>query len=87
MGLPAGAITVIRNGGSLPPVPGAVTPEPGLVVSVGRLERYKGHHRAIEALPYLLKTAPGGPGRDPRLRPLRGRAPRAGRASSAWPTG
>ncbi len=58
MGLPEGAITVIRNGGSLPPVEKAVTREPGLVVSVGRLERYKGHHRLIEALPYLLKTRP-----------------------------
>lgn len=58
LGLPAGAITVIRNGGSLPPVRGEVTPEPGLVVSVGRLERYKGHHRAIEALPYLVKVRP-----------------------------
>ena len=58
MGLPEGAITVIRNGGSLPPVREAVTPEPGLVVSVGRIERYKGHHKAIEALPYLLKTRP-----------------------------
>ena len=57
-GLPEGAITVIRNGGSLPPVRAGVTPEPGLVVSVGRLERYKGHHKAIEALPYLLKTQP-----------------------------
>ena len=36
----------------------AVTPEPGLVVSVGRIERYKGHHKAIEALPHLLKTRP-----------------------------
>jgi glycosyltransferase involved in cell wall biosynthesis len=58
VGLPPGTITVIRNGGSLPPVQGVVTPEPGLVVSVGRLERYKGHHKAIEALPYLLKTRP-----------------------------
>ena len=58
MGLPEGAITVIRNGGSLPPVREAVAPEPGLVVSVGRIERYKGHHKAIEALPYLLKTRP-----------------------------
>ena len=58
MGLPDGAITVIRNGGSLPPVAAPVTPEPGLVVSVGRIERYKGHHRAVEALPYLLKTHP-----------------------------
>jgi glycosyltransferase involved in cell wall biosynthesis len=58
MGLPEGAITVIRNGGSLPPVRAAVTPEPGLVVSVGRVERYKGHHKAIEALPHLLENRP-----------------------------
>ena len=58
VGLPEGAITVIRNGGSLPPVREAVAPERGLVTSVGRLERYKGHHKAIEALPYLLKTHP-----------------------------
>jgi glycosyltransferase involved in cell wall biosynthesis len=58
VGLPEGAIRVIRNGGSLPPVREAVAPEPALVTSVGRLERYKGHHRAIEALPYLLKTHP-----------------------------
>jgi glycosyltransferase involved in cell wall biosynthesis len=58
IGLPEGSITVIRNGGSLPPVGAPVTPEPGLVTSVGRLERYKGHHRAIEALPHLLETHP-----------------------------
>ena len=28
------------------------------MVSVGRIERYKGHHKAIEALPHLLKTRP-----------------------------
>jgi len=58
MGLPEGSITVIRNGGSLPPLAEPVAPVPGLVVSVGRIERYKGHHRAVEALPYLLKTRP-----------------------------
>jgi glycosyltransferase involved in cell wall biosynthesis len=58
LGLPPGAITVIRNGGSLPPAREPVVPEPGLVVSVGRIERYKGHHKAIEALPYLLKARP-----------------------------
>lgn len=51
-------ITVIRNGGSLPPVAEPVAPEPALVTSVGRIERYKGHHKAVEALPYLLKTHP-----------------------------
>ncbi|MFL5804817.1 MAG: glycosyltransferase family 4 protein [Roseiflexaceae bacterium] len=34
-----------------------------LIVSVGRLERYKGHHRAITALPEVLKQRP-----DARLR-------------------
>jgi glycosyltransferase involved in cell wall biosynthesis len=58
MGLPEGAITVVRNGGSLPATAAPVEPDPGLVISVGRLERYKGHHRVIEALPYLLKVRP-----------------------------
>jgi glycosyltransferase involved in cell wall biosynthesis len=58
LGLPQGAITVIRNGGSLPPPASPVEPETGLVVSVGRIERYKGHHRVIEALPYLRKLRP-----------------------------
>ena len=31
---------------------------PGRIVSVGRVERYKGHHKAIEALPHLLETHP-----------------------------
>jgi glycosyltransferase involved in cell wall biosynthesis len=53
-----GDIPVIRNGGSLPAVAGTVPTEPGLILSVGRLERFKGHHRVIEALPYLLKTRP-----------------------------
>ena len=58
LGLPEGAIRVIRNGGSLPPTSEPVVPDPGLVVSVGRIERYKGHHRVIEALPYLVKLRP-----------------------------
>lgn len=50
---------VIRNGASLPP-PGEPEPatDPYLVMSIGRLERYKGHHRAIEAFPYLLRRVP-----------------------------
>src|SRR4051794_7752712 len=50
MGLRPGAITVIRNGGSLPPPKTLVAADPDLVISVGRLERYKGHHRLVEAL-------------------------------------
>jgi glycosyltransferase involved in cell wall biosynthesis len=58
MALPEGSITVIRNGGSLPALRVAVTPDRARVVTVGRLERYKGHHKVIEALPHLLKTQP-----------------------------
>lgn len=52
-----GRVRLIRNGGSLPFF-AAPVPDPDLVISVGRLERYKGHHRAIEALPHLLATRP-----------------------------
>jgi len=69
LGLPADRFTVIRNGGNLPPeMPGpssdaagvapAVPPGGPLVISFGRLEHYKGHHRVVEALPQLLRTHP-----------------------------
>jgi glycosyltransferase involved in cell wall biosynthesis len=58
LGWPPGAITVIRNGGSLPAAGEPVTRVPGRIVSVGRVERYKGHHKAVEALPQLLETHP-----------------------------
>jgi glycosyltransferase involved in cell wall biosynthesis len=51
-------VRLIRNGGSLPVLHEAVSPDPDLVVSAGRLEHYKGHHRVIEALPHLLETRP-----------------------------
>lgn len=51
-------VTVIRNGGTLPAPPGAITAVPGRIVSSGRLERYKGHHRVIEALPYVMQHVP-----------------------------
>jgi glycosyltransferase involved in cell wall biosynthesis len=52
------AITVIRNGGSLPPAPAGAMAVSGRIVSSGRLERYKGHHRVIEALPHVLRDVP-----------------------------
>lgn len=52
-------VRLVRNGGSLPSLREAVVPDPDLVVSAGRLERYKGHHRVIEALPHLLESRPG----------------------------
>ena len=54
-------IRLIRNGAEALPVSGAVPDVSGspLICSVGRLERYKGHHRVIAAMPALLATAPG----------------------------
>lgn len=63
LGLAPGSITVIRNGGGLDETADgtapAVRPDGDLVVSIGRLERYKGHHRAIAALPHLVQKRPG----------------------------
>jgi glycosyltransferase involved in cell wall biosynthesis len=51
-------VMVIRNGGALPPPPPATAAVPGRIVSSGRLERYKGHHRVIEALPHVMREIP-----------------------------
>jgi glycosyltransferase involved in cell wall biosynthesis len=51
-------ISVIRNGGTLPAPPPGTRTVPGRIVSPGRLERYKGHHRVIEALPDVLGKVP-----------------------------
>jgi glycosyltransferase involved in cell wall biosynthesis len=51
-------VNVIPNGGALPsPRPGTLA-VPGRIVSSGRLERYKGHHRVIEALPHVMRDIP-----------------------------
>jgi glycosyltransferase involved in cell wall biosynthesis len=61
LGIDPGAIELIRNGAEPLPVSdsGAVvaTGSP-LISSVGRLERYKGHHRLVAAMPALLEIAP-----------------------------
>lgn len=59
--LPGTLFTVIPNGSNLPDVgPGAgAGPDPDLILSVGRLELYKGHHRIIAAMPHLLEARPG----------------------------
>jgi glycosyltransferase involved in cell wall biosynthesis len=51
-------ITVIRNGGTLPPPAPGTRVIPGRIVSPGRLERYKGHHRVIEALRDVIHGNP-----------------------------
>jgi glycosyltransferase involved in cell wall biosynthesis len=57
--LPATRFAVIRNGAQLPPAPAAQERAAGtLLVSVGRLERYKGHHRVIAAMPAVLAQRP-----------------------------
>lgn len=51
--------TVIPNGCDLPHISAPPRPPMGtLIVSVGRLEQYKGHHRLIAALPYILPAYP-----------------------------
>jgi glycosyltransferase involved in cell wall biosynthesis len=64
--LPGSQFVVIPNGAHhLPyrPEQARQTRNGTLIVSVGRLERYKGHHRVIAALPKVLEEVP-----DVRLR-------------------
>lgn len=59
MGLDRDRFTVIPNGASLPPSSTEAAQGRGdLLVSIGRLERYKGHQRVITALPHLLRERP-----------------------------
>lgn len=55
LGMSHECFTVIPNGVSLPmDAPSETADFPPLILSVGRLERYKGHHRLIAAMPSLL---------------------------------
>jgi glycosyltransferase involved in cell wall biosynthesis len=57
--LPAEQFSVVPNGATMPVVEQADVQKHPLIVSVGRLERYKGHHRLIAALPYVQQKCPG----------------------------
>lgn len=57
-GLPAERFEVVQNGGALPPVPTGAAPVRGSIVTSGRLEQYKGHHRVIAALPLIRAQLP-----------------------------
>ena len=58
--LPRDAFVMIPNGIDLPvPLAKVVPSEPPLILSLGRLERYKGHQRVMEALPALNRARPG----------------------------
>lgn len=57
--LPRDRFVFISNGADI--AVRALTPvrvDPNLVISIGRLEQYKGHQRALAALPHLLKQRP-----------------------------
>ena len=59
--LPAEKFVLIPNGTDLSFSAGPVAdtdPSSPVLASIGRLERYKGHHRVIAAFPHLLKHEP-----------------------------
>jgi glycosyltransferase involved in cell wall biosynthesis len=58
MGVPRERFVVIPNGAAMPAASPGVEVDRHLIVSGGRLERYKGHHRAIAALPELIRRVP-----------------------------
>jgi glycosyltransferase involved in cell wall biosynthesis len=61
LGLPRDRFVWIPNGTELPSHEGSARngkPTPDLLATIGRLERYKGHHRAIEALPQVISRRP-----------------------------
>jgi glycogen synthase len=57
-GLKRRPISIIPNGAGMPVPDPLPVPDRNLVVSVGRLVRYKGHQRAIAALAELVKSRP-----------------------------
>lgn len=65
--LPAAKFVTVPNGSQLPQVATQDEAESGTttIISIGRLERYKGHHRAIAAFPRVLEQYP-----EARLRVL-----------------
>lgn len=60
LGIDESAIRLIRNGSEPLPIDESAPPTEGepLLVSVGRLEEYKGHHRILRAMPEILRRAP-----------------------------
>jgi glycosyltransferase involved in cell wall biosynthesis len=60
LNLPQDRFVTVPNGANLPEIAPGDRPavDPDLIASVGRLERYKGHHRVIAALPDVLAQRP-----------------------------
>jgi glycosyltransferase involved in cell wall biosynthesis len=63
LAIPPQRFALIPNGVDLPPPPpapdGRTPATHPLIASVGRLERYKGHHRVIAAFAHVLDAEPG----------------------------
>ena len=60
MGVPRDRFVIVPNGAVFEAPDNAPRPDPAapLILSIGRLEKYKGHHRAIEGFAELLKVRP-----------------------------
>jgi glycosyltransferase involved in cell wall biosynthesis len=59
LGLDRRKFALIPNGGDFPAREGEFRKAPGtLIASLGRAERFKGHHRVLAALPYVLRELP-----------------------------
>jgi glycogen synthase len=58
--IPRERFALIPNGSDLPRTATALetSPDGALVASIGRLERAKGHHRVLAALPHVLRRRP-----------------------------
>jgi glycogen synthase len=60
--IPRGRFVLVPNGADLPDRPPnralPTRPQAPVIASIGRLERYKGHQRVIDALPYVLAHNP-----------------------------
>lgn len=72
--LPGEKFVVISNGADLPDAtePANANDDQQLILSVGRLERYKGHHRVLAAMPYVLAAKPNAQLRIAGSGPLEG---------------
>lgn len=59
--IPRDRFVVVSNGAEIEAPAAVAAPDPArpLIVSIGRLERYKGHHRVIAAFPEVLRRRPG----------------------------
>lgn len=60
LGIDEAVIRLIRNGSQPLPIDDSAPATAGdpLVLSIGRFEEYKGHHRVLRAMPEILRQAP-----------------------------